>query len=168
MITFSFLTVYKNQLKKKEILNVLLSDHSPVFCSFVNNDTFARGSGVWKHNTFLLFNTDFVEKSKIHIEFAKANPQEKSSLSDHTKLGFLKYEIRSFSISFSKNLAKREQIIHTNLESRNKTLEQNFKNEEDFNSYNLFKLKLENIYNKNAKVAKIPGKCEWYKHGENQ
>ena len=37
------------------------SDHSPVFCTFVNNDTFAHGSGVWKFNNSLLFNTDFVK-----------------------------------------------------------------------------------------------------------
>ena len=32
----------KESVKKTEVLNALSSDHSPVFCSFVN-DTFARG-----------------------------------------------------------------------------------------------------------------------------
>ena len=78
------------------------------------------------------------------------------------------FEIRDskFSISFSKNLAKTERIIQTNLESRIKTLEQNFKNEEDFNAYSLYKLELENIYDKKAEGAKIRSKCEWYQHGE--
>ena len=66
----------------------------------------------------------------------------------------MKYGIRKFSISFSKNLAKRERIIQTNLENRIKTLEQNLKNEEDFNGYNLCKLELENIYDKKAEGAK--------------
>ena len=78
----------------------------------------------------------------------------------------MKYEIRKFSISFSKNLAKTERIIQTNLESRIKTLEQNLKNEEDFNAYSLCRLELENIYDKKAEGAKIRSKCEWYQHGE--
>ena len=89
-----------------------------------------------------------------------SNLQENSYFSDHSKWEFLKYEIRKFSISFSKNFAKKEQIIQTNLENRIKTLEQNLKNEEDFNAYNLCKLELENIYDKNAEGAKIRGKCE--------
>ena len=67
----------------------------------------------------------------------------------------MKFEIGKFSISFSKNLAKTDQITQTNLENRIKTLEQNFKNEEDFNSYNLCKLEFENIYDKKAEGANI-------------
>ena len=121
LIIFWFQTVYRNQNKNKkktEILNALSSDHSPVFCSFVNNDTYACGSGVWKFNNSLLLNTLFVKKLKNHIEIVKSNLQENSSFSDHSKWEFWKYEIRKFSISFSKNLAKIERIIQTNLENR--------------------------------------------------
>ena len=78
----------------------------------------------------------------------------------------MKYEIRKFSISSWKNLAKTEQIIQTNLENIIKTLEQNLKNEEDFHAYSLYKLELENVYDKKAEGAKILSKCEWYQHGE--
>ena len=125
LIIFSFLTVYRNQLKKTEILNALSSDYSSVFCSFVNNDTYAPGSSVWIFNNSSLLDTEFVKKLKTHIEIVKSNLQENSSFSDHWKWEFLKYEIRKFSISFSKNLAKTERIIQTNLENRIKTLEQN-------------------------------------------
>ena len=67
----------------------------------------------------------------------------------------MKFEIGKFSISFSKTLAKTDQITQTNLENRIQTLEQNFKNEEGFNSYNLCKLEFENIYDKKAEGAKI-------------
>ena len=50
----------QESVKKTETLNALSSDHCPIFCSFVNNDTFARVSGVWKFNNSLLFNTDLV------------------------------------------------------------------------------------------------------------
>ena len=74
----------------------------------------------------------------------------------------MKYEIHTFYISFSKNLAKTEQIIQTNLKNRIKTLKQNLKNEQDFNAYSFCKLELENIYDKKAEGAKICSKCEWY------
>ena len=110
----------------------------PVFCSFVNNAIFARDSGVWKFNNSLLLNTEFVKKLK-NIKTVTSNLQENSYFSDHSKWEFLKNEIRKFSISFSKNFAKKERIIQTNLENRIKTLEQSLKNEEDFNAYNLCK-----------------------------
>ena len=50
----------QESVKKTETLNALSSDHCPIFCFFVNNDTFARVSGVWKFNNSLLFNTDLV------------------------------------------------------------------------------------------------------------
>ena len=63
----------QESVKKTDILNALSSDHSPVFCSFVNKDTFAHGSGVWKFNNSLLLNTEFVKKLKINIENVKLN-----------------------------------------------------------------------------------------------
>ena len=78
----------------------------------------------------------------------------------------MKYEIRKFSISYSKNLVKTERIIQTNLENGIKTPERNLKNEKDFNAYNLCKLELKSIYDKKSEGAKIPSKCEWYQHGE--
>ena len=63
---FSFLTVYKNQLKKTKTLNALSSNHASISCSFVNNGTFVCGSGVWKFGHFWLFNTDVDKKLKSH------------------------------------------------------------------------------------------------------
>ena len=70
----------------------------------------------------------------------------------------MKYKILKFSISFSKNLAETERNIQSNVENRIEALEQNLKNEEDLNTYNLCKLELESIYGKKAKGAKIRSK----------
>ena len=116
--------VLQESVKKTEILNALSSDHSPVFCSFVNNDIFARGSGVWKFNNSLLLNTEFVKKLKTHIKTVTSNLQENSRFSDHSKWEFLKYETRKFSFTFSKNFAKKsklyKQILKTELKLWNK------------------------------------------------
>ena len=83
-----------------------------------------------------LFPVSILKELKIHFESVKSNLQEKPSISDHSKWVFLKYKIRKISISLSKNLARTERIMQTNLDSRIKTLEQNLKNEEDFIAYN--------------------------------
>ena len=59
--------VYKNQLKKKKKKKPINSNESvmqsfPVFCSFVNNGAFVFGSGAWKFNNSVLYNTGFVQK----------------------------------------------------------------------------------------------------------
>ena len=156
----------QESVKKTEILNALSSDHSPVFCSFVNNDIFARGLVVWKFSNSLLLNSEFVKKLKTDFKIVKSNFQGNSSFSDHSKWEFLKYEIGKFSIFFSKNLAKKEGTIQRNLGNKIKTLEQNLKNEGDFYACNLCKLELENIYDKYAEGVKPRSKCEWYEHGE--
>ena len=51
----------QESVKKTEILKALSSEHSPIFCSFVNNETFSHGSGVWKFNNSLLLNTESVK-----------------------------------------------------------------------------------------------------------
>ena len=89
----------QESVKKTEIPNALSSDHSPVFCSFVNNDIFSLGSGIWKFNNFLLLDTEFVKKLKTHITNVKSNFQGNSSFLDHLKWQFLKYEISSPSLS---------------------------------------------------------------------
>ena len=68
-----------------KILNALSFDCSRVFCSFVNNEIFVLGSGVWKFNNSLLFNIEFVKKSKIDIGTIRSNLLEKSTFSDCSK-----------------------------------------------------------------------------------
>ena len=66
-LRLEYIFVYNSlqeSVKKTEVLNFLSSNHFLVFCSFVNNDTFTRGSGIWKFNNSLLLNTEFVKKIK--------------------------------------------------------------------------------------------------------
>ena len=82
----------QESVKKTEILKALSSHHSPVFCSFVNNDAFARGSGVWKFNNSLLLSTEFVKKLKTHIEI-EIKPSRNLFLFRSLKMGI--FEIRN-------------------------------------------------------------------------
>ena len=104
----------QESIKKTESLNALSSDNSPVFCFFVNNDTFARGSGVWKLNNSLLLNNEFF----LNLEKHKAiNTTVRHLIDDDKDIIDLK-EINACICKFYKNLSKKNV---TKLDSEKKS-----------------------------------------------
>ena len=54
--------------KNVKILNALSTDHSPLFCPFVNLSNIPRGRGLWEFNNSLISNTNFVDEMKTLIQ----------------------------------------------------------------------------------------------------
>ena len=78
---------------------------------------------------------------------------------------YLKYEIRKFSIHFSKGIARNKKIERTYLENKLKTLENSpsFVNNPEYIETNE---KLDKIYQEKANGIRIKSKCNWNEHGE--
>ena len=72
----------------------------------------------------------------------------------------MKFEIRKFTISYSKIHAKNNRKIKNDLENKLKDLDH------DFQKYNKIKSELEEIYEKFVESAKVRSKCTWYEEGE--
>ena len=72
----------------------------------------------------------------------------------------MKFEIRKFTISYSKIHAKNNRKIKNDLENKLKDLDH------DFQKYNKIKSELEEIYEKFVEGAKVRSKCTWYEEGE--
>ena len=85
---------------------------------------------------------------------------------EHFKWEFLKYEIRKFTIGYSKSKAKLKREKVSFLEKKLKDLEQNLNNEETNLQYNSFKDKLNYIYEEISNGIKIRSHCNWYELGE--
>ena len=67
-----------------------------------------RGQGFWIFNNSLTSNSEYVEKMKNQIlETLRMLNQDKIT-DKHLRWEFLKYEIRKFTMNFSKNLVKKE------------------------------------------------------------
>ena len=81
-------------------------------------------------------------------------------------MGVLKYEIRKFTINFSKKLVKEENKNRNFLEKKLKKLEKNLNNFQTNQYYLECKQKLQNIYIKKVNGIRIRSKCNWYKNGE--
>ena len=84
-------------------------------------------------------------------------------IDDQARWEYLKYEVRKFSIKFSKAQAKKLRLERVLLEKKLKTLESNMNNHQEYNDC---KTQLEQIYKIKVNGIKIRSKCEWYEHGE--
>ena len=125
-----------------------------------------RGKGFWKFNNSLTSNDDYVEKMKNQIsETIRMLDQDKIT-DKHLRWEFLKYEIRKFTINFSKKLVKEENKDRNFLEKELKKLEKNLNNLQTNEYYLGCKQKLQNIYIKKVNGIRIRSKCNWYQNGE--
>ena len=86
-------------------------------------------------------------------------------LDDQVIWEYLKYNIRKYTIKFSKELAKSTNKITTDLKTKLKHFE-NHENYVDNIDYQVCKQQLDEIYEKKGKGIKIRSKCERYEHGE--
>ena len=89
-----------------------------------------------------------------------------SDFNHQMKWEFLKYEIRKFTISFSKNKAKSMREKKLNLEKKLKLLEEKLNCKEAKDEYNVCKENLDVIYDEMANGIKIRSRCNWYGLGE--
>ena len=82
------------------------------------------------------------------------------------KSEYLKYEIGTFTIHYSKTAVKIKKQHNIGLEHRLKNLENNLTSEENRKLYDHYKNELKTIYDHIANVIKVRRKCVWYEHGE--
>ena len=77
----------------------------------------------------------------------------------------MRYEIRKFSIHFSKDVAQNMEAKRTYFENELKTFETstNFVDNPEFTEINK---KLDKIYQEKTNGIRIKSKCAWYEHGE--
>ena len=82
------------------------------------------------------------------------------------KWEYLKYEIRRFTISFSKNKTESMLEKKLNLEKKLKLLERKLNCNEAKDKYNVCKENRNVIYDEIASGIKIRSRCNWYELGE--
>ena len=79
---------------------------------------------------------------------------------------FLKYEIRKFSIAFSKEKSKENREKIARLEGKLKELEQNLNWDENLEQYGIYKSELNDICNDVSNGIKIRSRYNWYEFCE--
>ena len=111
--------ILQESIPKVDILASLSSDHSPILISLKFNDEIKKGPNYWKFNTSLLRDENFCSEmnnkiSNWQTEFYTLAPQLRWEL--------IKYEIRKFSMKYSKNRAKAARDLEKKNRNNNKKL----------------------------------------------
>ena len=86
------------------------TDHSPIFFSFSKNPETPRGKGLWKFSNSLYSHIDYTTKLKNYIKLIQRTILKENITDEQMIWGYIKYETRKFSISFSKEYAKDKRI----------------------------------------------------------
>ena len=136
---------------KAIILPAFKSDHSSESDIISNYNEIKPGPGLWKFNNSLISDENFTEKLKNFIEDLKEDLNSENSFDDQVKWEYIKFQIRKFTISYSKIRAKNTRRIKNDLEKKFKDLENDLKNDDELQKYNEIKSELEKIYEKSTK-----------------
>ena len=156
---FLISNILQESVIKTDVFASFCTDHSPIFFFLQLKDMPTRGKGFWKFNNSLTSNDDYVEKMKNQISETIRMLDQNKITDKHLRWEFLKYEIRKFTINFS----KKDQNF---LEKELKKLEKNLNNLQTNQYYLGCKQKLQNIYTKKVYGIRIRTKCNWYENGE--
>ena len=137
--------------------------HSPISFTLRRSQIRVKCKSLWVFNSSLTLNKEFVEKMKEHI-FTCLNLLEKENiLDDQVRWEYQNYEVRKFSIKFSKAQARKLRLERVLLEKNLKNLKSNMSNHEEYNDC---KTQLEQIDKIKANGIKSKSIYEWYKHEE--
>ena len=110
---------------RADLLASFCSDHSTIFTiykifivAFESNNK--RGKSMWKFNKSLLSNDEYINKFRNHISKSLSFLNQNSIIYHQIRWEYIKFEIRQFSITFSKHLSK-------SLNAETETLEKELK-----------------------------------------
>ena len=162
---FFLSNLLRESVNKTDILAALSTDHSRLLFSLKLRTDENRGKGLWKFNNSLSMNSDFQTKMKFHIKCTLETLEIEGINDLQVRWEFLKYEIRKFSIEFSKLQAQNMKKEKMFLENKLKKLENNTKCIENL-EYIDCRNKLDKIYEQKINSIRIRSKCDWYEHGE--
>lgn len=159
------------RILKADILPGYKTDHS--LCNIViNYQTHPRGPGLWKLNSSLLEEMDYVNKIKSTI-LETVNQYESDETVDEVLLWeMIKLQIRDTSIKYSKAKIKKmktkEADIENDISALERQLESCINNNKEALAEQLRvkKRELENIIEYKTKGAIIRSKVRWYNEGE--
>jgi len=155
--------VIQESVGKVDILNSLRSDHSPILFSIRETTENEKGPNYWKFNSSLLNDPDYNAKMAVNFaSWATAYANEPPQL----KWELVKYEVRKFTMDFSKKKAKNTREEVSKIEKIIKDYETNPIVNGTSETYSDAKNRYEEINNEKAVGSILRSRCSWYEDGE--
>ena len=150
-----------------DIVPSVWSDHSGIILNLKLFPEWPKGNGIWKFNVSLLENEDYMNKMNENLDnwdavYANIKDSRK-------KWELIKYEIRRFSITFSKKIRSEQNICTGNLLKQINDLELKLSNNPSDlvkQNYEEAKNQLKLIEENEAKGSMIRSRAQFIEEGE--
>ena len=128
---------------------------------------FFHGKGLWKFNQSLLLNKEYVGKIKEHILLTIKMLGNDDLRDEQVRWEYVKYEIRKFTMRFSKNLAKEVRKETQSLEEKVKHFKNSVTNYHNDLQYIEYKERRNTIYSKKINGIRIRSNVTGMRVGKN-
>ena len=138
--------VLQEPVKNPDILASFTTDHSPILFSLNQMNEISHGKSLWKLNKSILLNKEYVEKIKEHILLTIKVLDNDDLRDERVRWEYLKYDIRKFTIRFSKNFAKEVRKETQSLEEKVRYFDSSVTNYHNSLQYIEYKERLNTIY----------------------
>lgn len=152
-----------DKVNETDIIPSIRSDHSAITLKFQNIPLPPKGPNFWKFNSSLLNDKNYTDEMLTKLQIWRDNYDIEDK---QIKWELLKYEIRKYTIEYSKKKKREANKIKTELEKQLCHLERNLSKENNINKYNETKQKLKKIDDDIINGQIIRSKVQWYEEGE--
>ena len=150
-------------VNKSDILVAISTDHSPVLMNLtIENIQIQKGAGYWKYNSSL--NDDLIYTNQL-IQLIDDFLLNCPITNKQAQWELLKYEIRKFTIQYTKKKSREKRKHKLDLESKLDSLK-SLNISEESSKYKKVHEDLEKVYDEIATGIRIRSKCNWYELGE--
>ena len=155
-------------VKSTNIIPAIKADHAAIDLIISDIEKGAKGPGFWKFNCSLLDDENYINEMKLNVPAWRKEGQTELS-NKRAVWDWIKYNIRSHAISYSKNRSKERKAVETKLQNDYFNANKDFEsdpNELNKTRLNELKEKLELYYDEKTRGVIIRARARWYEHGE--
>ena len=150
-----------------DIVASIKTDHSSIILELENIKESRKGPGFWKLNTSLLDRPDYLDM--INSELPNWLDDAKDLSGNRAKWDWLKFKIKTSSITYSKKLAqerkKREEELKFKYQDALNKFQEN-PSEITRLEMDKFKNELEILYDEKVEGIVVRARARWHEHGE--
>ena len=159
----------QSYIKECDIIPAPSTDHSAII---LNIDYFKegnRGPSFWKLNNSLLNSEDYLIGLKTHLKTIRQSLNKEGVRNYQLRWEFIKYEIRKFSMKYSKAQALKRRSKYEQIEKEIVSIESESNwenNKQRVAYYDKLKIQLENLSNYITEGLIVRSRALWYELGE--
>ena len=154
-------------MKSTDIIPAIRTDHDAISIEIGKIENELKGPGYWKMNCSLLTDEEYVNNVTAMIPIWTADGRKELS-DNRTVWDWIKYNIRSHAIHFSRKRAKERNEKETTLQDEFRKAKQEFEmipSDSNASRHNEAQEKLETFYEEKTKGIIIRARARWHEHG---